>query len=213
MNVLPLEKQLQIANCLVEGTSLRATARMCDVERNTVGRVLVRIGERCASLLNEKMRRIRSRRVEVDEIWTFVFKKQARITSKDDESLMGDQYVFTAMDAETHEAPREMVHHNQHPVGTQQRRFASKQIDAPQTVLRVPQDREPGWPRRVRLRRVPNGENASHHILVQGNTEGQGDLLRDSWTTPRRIPLFHVDDGGDDLPTGALRARLPPHRG
>ena len=101
MNVLPIEKQLQIANCLVEGTSLRATARMCDVERNTVGRVLVRIGERCAALLNKKMRRIRSRRVEVDEIWTFVFKKQARLTSKDDESLMGDQYVFTAMDAET----------------------------------------------------------------------------------------------------------------
>lgn len=31
------------------------------------------------------------------------------------------------------------------------------------------------------------------------NTEGQGDLLGDSWTTPGRIPLFHVGDGGDDL--------------
>jgi hypothetical protein len=25
--------------------------------------------------------------------------------------------------------------------------------------------------------------------------------------------MFHVDDGGDDLPTGALRARLPSRRG
>ena len=101
MNVLPLEKQTQIANCLVEGTSLRATARLCGVQRNTVGRVLLRIGDRCAWLLNEKLRRIRSRRVEVDEIWTFVFKKQARLSQDDDESQMGDQYVFTAMDAET----------------------------------------------------------------------------------------------------------------
>jgi IS1 family transposase len=101
MNVLPIEKQTQIANCLVEGTSLRATARMCGVERNTVGRVLLRIGDRCAWLLNDKLRRIRSRRVEVDEIWTFVFKKQARLSQDDDESQMGDQYVFTAMDSET----------------------------------------------------------------------------------------------------------------
>jgi transposase-like protein len=65
MNVLPFEKQTQIANCLVEGTSLRATARLCGVERNTVARVLLRIGDRCAWLLNEKLRRIHSRRVEV----------------------------------------------------------------------------------------------------------------------------------------------------
>jgi len=101
MNVLPLEKQTQIANCLVEGNSLRATARLCGVERNTVGRILLRVGDRCAWLLNERLRRIRSRRIEVDEIWTFVFKKQARLSKKDDESVMGDQYVFTAMDAET----------------------------------------------------------------------------------------------------------------
>src|ERR1700676_2763497 len=59
-----------------------------------------------------------------------------------------------------------------------------KQIDAPQTVLRVPEDREPRRSRRVWLRPVPDGENASHHILVHGNPERQGDLLRDPWTTP-----------------------------
>src|SRR6266851_7759973 len=118
-----------------------------------------------------------------------------------------------AVHAKAHDATRALVHHYEHPVGAKDERFAPKQVDAPQTVLRVPQDREPGWPRRVRLRRVPNGENASLHILVHGYTEGQGDLLRDSWTTPSRIPLFHVDDGGDDLPTGAVRPRLLRHRG
>ena len=42
---------------------------------------------------------------------------------------------------------------------------------------------------------------------------GQGDLLRDAWTTPRRIPLFHVDDGSHHVLAGYLWARLPPCRG
>jgi hypothetical protein len=68
----------------------------------------------------------------------------------------------------------------------------------------VTKDREPGRPRRVWFRLVPSRENASHHILVDGNTEGQGDLLRDPWTSPDRVPLFHVDDRSDDLLAGSL---------
>ena len=61
------------------------------------------------------------------------------------------------------------------------RRFAPEQIDAPQAVLRMAEHREP---RRSRVRpwRVPDGENASHHILVHGNAKGQGDLLGDPRT-------------------------------
>src|SRR5206468_1784560 len=39
--------------------------------------------------------------IQMDEIWTFVFKKQARITTVDDETVMGDQYVFVGMDSDT----------------------------------------------------------------------------------------------------------------
>ncbi len=74
---------------------------MVGVEHKTVMRVLLRVGDACGRLLNEKLRRIRSRRVEVDEIWTFVFKKQARLNGDDNHAEMGDQYVFTAMDSET----------------------------------------------------------------------------------------------------------------
>jgi IS1 family transposase len=100
MNILPVEKQAQIANSLIEGCSVRATARMAGVEHKTVMRVLLRVGDACARLLNEQVRRVRSRRVEVDEIWTFVFKKQARL-QPEDPAEMGDEYVFTAMDSET----------------------------------------------------------------------------------------------------------------
>src|SRR5262245_45823398 len=49
--------------------------------------------------------------------------------------------------------------------------------------------------------------------LADRNIEGQGDLLRDSWTPPRRIPSFHVDDGGHDVAARPSRARLLPYRG
>ena len=72
---------------------MRATARMVGVERNTVARILLRLGERCAALLDSKIRRVPARRVQVDEISTYIFKKQARITDKDPDER-GDQYVF-----------------------------------------------------------------------------------------------------------------------
>ena len=100
MNILPVQKQVQIINGLIEGCSMRATARMVGVERNTVARILLRIGERCAALLDAKIRRVPAHRVQVDEIWTYVFKKQALITD-DDPPEHGDQYVFIGMDADT----------------------------------------------------------------------------------------------------------------
>lgn len=100
MNVLPVEKQIQIVNGLIEGCSIRATSRMVGAEHKTVMRTLLRIGQRCADLLDSKIRSIRARRVQVDEIWTYVFKKQAMITS-DDPAERGDQYVFIGMDADT----------------------------------------------------------------------------------------------------------------
>jgi hypothetical protein len=113
-----------------------------------------------------------------------------------------------AVHAKAHDATRALIHHDQHPVCVEDGRFAAKQVETSQTVLRVTQDREPGRPRRVWFRLVPSRENAPHHILVDGNTEGQRDLLRDPWTAPDPVPAFHVDDGGDDVLAGSLGARL-----
>jgi hypothetical protein len=53
-----------------------------------------------------------------------------------------------------------------------------------------------GWYRAARIR--------PHYVPVDGNAEGQRDLLRDPWTPPARVPLFHVDDSGDDFLAGPL---------
>ncbi len=89
-----------------------------------------------------------------------------------------------AVHAEAHDAPRTLVHHHEHPVRVEDGRFAPKQIETPQTVLCVTKDREPGRPRRVWFRLVPSSQDASDHILVDGKTEGQGDLLSDPWAAP-----------------------------
>ena len=101
MNVLPMEKQIQIVSSLVEGNSVRATARMVGVEHKTVMRVLLRVGDRCARLLNERMRRLPCKLIQMDEIWTFVGKKEKRVRFDDNPEVVGDQYVFVAMDSET----------------------------------------------------------------------------------------------------------------
>src|SRR5271169_534714 len=79
MNVLPIEKQIQIVSALVEGNSVRATARMVGVEHKTVMRVLLRVGAKCQRLMDEKMRSLPCRTVQADEIWTYVGKKEKRV--------------------------------------------------------------------------------------------------------------------------------------
>jgi len=100
MNILPFEKQLQITRSLVEGVSVRATARLVGVEHKTVLRVLLRVGNTCSEFLDKKIRGIKARRVQVDEIWTYVFKKQAMLAETDPVEF-GDQYVFIGIDADS----------------------------------------------------------------------------------------------------------------
>ena len=66
MNVLPIEKQTQIVSALVEGNSVRATARMVGVEHKTVLRVLLRVGEKCQRLLDETMHGLHFQNMEMD---------------------------------------------------------------------------------------------------------------------------------------------------
>jgi hypothetical protein len=79
MNILPMEKQVQILNALLEGCSVRSTARLVGVEHKTVLRVLLRVGERCQKLLDKKMRNIRARYIQVDEMHGYVQVRQKNL--------------------------------------------------------------------------------------------------------------------------------------
>jgi len=74
---------------------------MTGVHRDTIMRLGVNVGRACAKLLSERVRHVRAQRVQVDEIWTFVFVKQARLNGHHNHAEMGDQYVFVGMDSDT----------------------------------------------------------------------------------------------------------------
>jgi IS1 family transposase len=105
MNRLNLARRTQIINCLVEGNSIRSTERMTDTHRDTVMRLLVEAGEGCKALLDTEMRNLSCRRLQVDEIWGFVAKKQRQVQEGDDRSRVGDQWTFVALDPETKLVP------------------------------------------------------------------------------------------------------------
>ena len=110
MNILSKEKQTQIINALVEGCSVRATGRLVGVEHKTVLRVLLRAGERCHKLLDERMRNLKARLIQVDELHSFCFVRQKNLDPKrHDEIAMGEQYLFIAMDSETKLVPSFVV--------------------------------------------------------------------------------------------------------
>ena len=107
MNVLPREQQVMVLNALVEGNGIRATSRLAGVQKNSVTRLLCRAGEACEHIWDEMMRDLETRRLECDEVWTFLTKKQGRLTDEDRRRHpeWGDQYIFLALDPDTRLIP------------------------------------------------------------------------------------------------------------
>lgn len=104
-NNLKHEKQEAAIGALVEGNSVRSTERMTGIHRDTILRLMCRVGEGCATLSNTLMRDLDSKHLQVDEIWAFVGKKQRHLTEDDDESRTGDMWTFVALDAESKIVP------------------------------------------------------------------------------------------------------------
>jgi IS1 family transposase len=105
MNRLSLSRRTQIVSALVEGNSIRSTERMTDTHRDTVMRLMVDVGTGCEKLMDQEMRELPCKRVQVDEIWAYVGKKQAHIKPQDVRASVGDQWTFVAIDAETKLVP------------------------------------------------------------------------------------------------------------
>src|SRR5712692_10162293 len=69
---IPLEKAVLCLNLLVEGNSVRSTERITGVHRDTILDLLLKAGERCERLMNERIQGVAVKDVEADEIWGFV---------------------------------------------------------------------------------------------------------------------------------------------
>ena len=104
MNKLPISKRAQILHLLVEGNSLRATARIADVSRNTVDKLLRDVGAACLDYQDEHLRHLKCKRVQCDEIWSFVYSKDKNVP-KGMEGQAGDVWTWTAICADTKLVP------------------------------------------------------------------------------------------------------------
>lgn len=103
MHKLPAAKRAQILSMLVEGSSMRSISRVVDVSINTVDRYLVLAGEACAAFHDQAVRKVRSRRVQCDEIWSFCAMKEktAKKMGEERPDGVGDVWTWTAIDADT----------------------------------------------------------------------------------------------------------------
>ena len=104
MNALPMGVRVRVVSSLVEGVSLRGTGRMTDVGREAVTALLLRMGDGCERLHDARMRDLRCDVLELDEAWSFVFKKQGHL-AEDDPAEYGDAYTWIAIDADTKLVP------------------------------------------------------------------------------------------------------------
>jgi IS1 family transposase len=110
MNQLDTKKREQIIGCLVEGNSLRATARICDVAFNTVLKFVPEIGQVCADYQDRVFHNLKCKKVQCDEIWSFCYSKQKNVPKdKKGQFGYGDVWTWVALDADTKLVPSFMV--------------------------------------------------------------------------------------------------------
>lgn len=102
MNRLSKDERTKIIASLVEGASLRATARMCGVAFNTVLKLLPEIGRACADYQDKVLRNLPCKRIQSDEIWSFCYAKDKNVPDdKRGEFGFGDVWTWVAIDADT----------------------------------------------------------------------------------------------------------------
>src|SRR5665811_1117022 len=81
---------------------MRSISRVADVSINTVSKMLVDAGSACATFHDEKVRDVKSTRIQCDEIWSFCYAKQRQFgTVKNQVEGRGDVWTWTALDADS----------------------------------------------------------------------------------------------------------------
>jgi len=102
MNKLDREARARILHLLCEGSSIRAVTRLTGVSKNTVTKLVVDAGKACLDYQNKAFVNLTCKRIQVDEIWSFVYAKQANAPiEKFLKGEAGDVWTWTAIDADT----------------------------------------------------------------------------------------------------------------
>ncbi len=110
MNRLTKEQRTRVVAALVEGNSLRATARMTGVAFNTVLKLVPEIGKACEEYQQRVFRNLPCKRIQCDEIWSFCYAKNKNVPiEKRGQFGFGDVWTWTAICADTKLVPSWMI--------------------------------------------------------------------------------------------------------
>ncbi len=102
MNRLSVEDRVRVVKALVEGNSLRATARMTGAARMTVEKLLRDLSVACTKYQDEHLRNLICKRIQCDEAWSFVYSKQKNVPlDKQGQFGYGDVWTWVAIDADS----------------------------------------------------------------------------------------------------------------
>jgi IS1 family transposase len=101
MNRIDPETRARVVNCLLEGCSIRATVRLTGAAKNTVVKLLADLGCACAAYHNRNVRRLKVRRLQCDEIWSFVGAKAKNVSAAKKQEGWGDVWTWIGIDADT----------------------------------------------------------------------------------------------------------------
>jgi IS1 family transposase len=110
MNKLDNKRRAQVVAALVEGNSIRATVRMTGVAKNTIVKLLADLGMACAEYQDKAFRNLTCKKIQCDEIWSFVGAKQKNVpVDRKGEYGIGDVWTWVSMDADTKLVPSWLV--------------------------------------------------------------------------------------------------------
>lgn len=108
-NILSKEKQVTVVSALAEGSSIRSIERVTGVNQNTIMSLGKRVGKACEKIMDEKMRNLACSKIQMDEIWGFVGKKQRNLKIGDDRREVGDVWTFISVDADSRMVPNYFI--------------------------------------------------------------------------------------------------------
>ena len=108
---VPVETAKLALRLLVEGMSIRATVRTTGIDKATLCKLLVFFGDACQRFMDERMRGLTLTHLQFDEQWTYVAKKQSRLTMTEraESHDVGDIYLWTCIDQKTKLMPSFLI--------------------------------------------------------------------------------------------------------
>jgi IS1 family transposase len=98
----PVDKAVRVLELLTEGMSVSAVERVTGGHHTTILSLLVQVGERCQRFAIERVRNVRVRDVQADELWSFIQKKEGHKWPHEyDDDTIGDSYTFVGIERNT----------------------------------------------------------------------------------------------------------------